>query len=108
MAIGSKNSPFEHKNVIFNPPMNKKTLLQTINFNSKDNTEISTKVPIVFRRFKVKNCHFCKNSSSLSPVNKSPSEKTTIKNDKFDFSKIKKTKETSQERKSDYSIYIIN
>ena len=70
----------------------------TANFSTENNTDNSLRPQKFSTRFTVKTSLFFKKSStSLSPINKSPSEKTIIKDDKFDFSKLKKAKETSQE-----------
>lgn len=62
---------------------------------AENNTETTPK-RFLFRKFKVKKSNFGKKSSSLSPVNKQI-ENNRINDEKFDFSKLKKVKETSQE-----------
>ena len=77
------------------PPHPKKRILQAVDL-SIENISESSKPSIFVRRFKIKQSNFFKKSSmSLSPINNR--EKTTIKDDKFDFSKIRQVKKTSQE-----------
>lgn len=72
--------------------------LQITNCITENNSEPLLKHPIFSTRFTVKTSIFFKKSStSLSPITKTASEKTIVKDDKFDFSKLKKAKETSQE-----------
>ena len=87
-----------HKHATFNTNHTKMPPLQAANCSIGNNSDTSPRPPIFSTRFTVKTSLFFKKSStSLSPIHKSPSEKTIIKDDKFNFSKLKKAKETSQE-----------
>lgn len=72
------------------------------NINKKPNTnekfsDDSLKNSIFFRKFKVNNINFMKKSNSLSPKRKFPVDHKIAKNDTFNLSKLKKTREISQE-----------
>lgn len=90
----SNHSPPKNQHTFHSPnPQNR--ILKVVDF-SNENSSDSSKPSIFFRRFKVKQSNFFKKSSmSLSP--KIKREKTTIKDEKFDFSKIREVKKTSQE-----------
>ena len=98
-----KNLP-QAKNSLFSPrklesfltPRLSKPLNQIGEISTQNNSRDSSP-KLVFPKFKVANSIFFKKSSSLSPENKNADNNTIIKDDKFDFSRLKKAKLSSQE-----------
>ena len=90
LAPAKKSRFSSPKQDIFLTPRIKKSFFPYVNLSTEHYDETLQK-PLIFRKIKSRNS---RKSISLSPINKI-SEKAII-NDKFDYSKMKKIKETSQ------------